>query len=141
MNERPPETRHLPVPDAETEPYWSAAAEGRLVFRRCEACGLAYHYPRARCPRCLSEWVRWEDAIGSGTIHTYTVVRQNGARPFRERLPYVLALVDLDEGPRLMSTIEGAPADAVEIGARVRVAFRRETDDVTLPVFELEAAP
>lgn len=137
MSERP-ETRHLPVPDAESGPYWQAAHAGELWLRTCEGCRQPFHYPRARCPSCWSPAVSWQTASGRGTIHTYTVVRQNGARPFRDRVPYVVVLVDLDEGPRMLATLENAAPEAVTIGARVRVAFRHETDDVVLPVFELE---
>ena len=127
------ETRHLPLPDVETEAYWDAAAEGRLVFRRCRTCQTAYHYPRARCRDCRSDDVVWETAGGSGTIHSFTVVRQNHARPFRDRLPYVVALIDLDEGPRVLTNVDTDAPDELRIGQAVRVAFRDE-GELSLPV-------
>lgn len=139
MSERA-ETRHLPVADAETAPYWEAAREGRLLLRVCEPCARPYHYPRSRCPRCWSDQVSWQQAGGGGTVYSYTVVRQNGARPFRDELPYVVAIIELDEGPRLLSAIDGADPSRVTIGARVQVSFRAASDEVMLPVFELEEA-
>lgn len=129
------ETRHLPLPDAETSAYWDAAREHRLLFSRCRGCGHAFHYPRTRCPSCFSSNVSWEESSGRGVVHSYTVVRQNHAHPFRDRLPYVVALVDLDEGPRLMSNVDVANVERVHIDQRVRVRYREESADVTLPVF------
>jgi uncharacterized OB-fold protein len=95
----------LPEPDAFTQPYWDAAAEGRLLLRRCDGCGRAHHYPREFCPHCWSEDVRWERASGRATLYTWSVVHANDLPPFRERVPYVAAVVQLDEGPRLMTTL------------------------------------
>ncbi|MCZ7526791.1 MAG: Zn-ribbon domain-containing OB-fold protein [Acidimicrobiia bacterium] len=129
-----PETRHLPVPDADTQPYWDAASRGELVFMRCRACDSAYLYPRARCPRCWSTDTDWEHSAGTGTVYSYTVVHQNLAAPFRERVPYVLAVVELDEGPRLMTNLDVAPP-AVRVGQRVEVRFREEAAGMRVPVF------
>lgn len=127
--------RHLPIPDADSEPFWRAAREGRLVCRRCTACGHAYHYPRARCPRCLSAATEWIDLSGEGTVYSYTVVHQAASRAFRDRVPYVLALVDLDEGPRLLTNLVEVSPASVTVGLRVRVDWRAESDDAVLPVF------
>lgn len=128
-----PDLRHLPLPDADSEPFWAAAAEHRLLARRCERTGRAYLYPRERVPGTLSDDTTWVELSGAGTIYTYTVVRQAAARAFRDRVPYVLALIDLDEGARMMANVEADP-DEVNIGQRVHVAWREE-GDMTLPVF------
>jgi uncharacterized OB-fold protein len=120
---------HLPVPDAETKPFWDAAAEGKLLYQHCTACGHDYHYPRARCPRCWSDRVEWREASGKGTIYTYTIVRENPVPPFRDRVPYPVAIVELAEGPRMMSAIVDTPLDTLHIGMPVEVVFEREGAD------------
>lgn len=128
--------RHLPLPDADTEPFWSAAAERRLVCRYDEDRERYYHYPRERAPGTLSDRTSWREVSGRGVVYSFTVVHQAASRAFRDRVPYVLALIDLDEGARMMATVEGA-VDAVAIGTRVRVAWRTEKD-VTLPIFAVD---
>ncbi|MFJ4539274.1 Zn-ribbon domain-containing OB-fold protein [Streptomyces tibetensis] len=98
----------LPEPDAFTRTYWDAAAEGRLLIRRCGACGRAHHYPREFCPHCWSEDVTWETASGRATLYTWSVVHRNDLPPFSGRVPYVAAVVELAEGPRMMTEIVGA---------------------------------
>ncbi|GAB2754132.1 Zn-ribbon domain-containing OB-fold protein [Streptomyces bullii] len=98
--------RHdLPEVDPFTRTYWDAAAEGRLLIRRCGACGHAHHYPREFCPHCWSEDVTWERASGRATLYTWSVVHRNDLPPFTHRTPYVAAVVDLVEGPRMMTEI------------------------------------
>ncbi|MFF5312826.1 Zn-ribbon domain-containing OB-fold protein [Streptomyces massasporeus] len=97
-----------PEPDAFTRTYWDAAAEGRLLIRRCGDCGRAHHYPREFCPHCWSEDVTWETASGRATLYTWSVVHRNDLPPFPDRVPYVAAVVELAEGPRMMTEIVGA---------------------------------
>jgi uncharacterized OB-fold protein len=124
----------LPTPDLETQPYWDAAREGKLLIKRCAACGRAHFDPRPFCPHCWSDDVEWEQASGKATLYTFTIVRRNDLPPFPERVPYVAAVVDLDEGPRMMTNVEGCDADEVEIGMALTVAFRDE-GDFSIPVF------
>jgi len=125
----------LPVPDFETQPFWDGCREGRFRVRHCNACGRDHFYPRPFCPACWSADVEWRDAAGTGTLYTYSIVRQNDLPPFPERVPYVAAIVELDEGPRVMTNIEGCDFDALEIGMPVRVDYTTIADDVTIPVF------
>ncbi|WP_432033080.1 Zn-ribbon domain-containing OB-fold protein [Streptomyces antibioticus] len=101
------ETRRydLPEADAFTRVYWDAAAEGRLLIRRCADCGRAHHYPREFCPYCWSESVTWENASGRATLYTWSVVHRNDLPPFGGRTPYVAAVVDLAEGPRMSTEV------------------------------------
>ncbi len=115
----------LPDVDAFTRPYWEAAARGRLLIRRCRACGVAHHYPREFCPRCWSEDVGWEQACGRATLYTWSVVHVNDLPPFRERLPYTAAVVELAEGPRMMTQIVACAAERLRIGMELRVRFLR----------------
>jgi hypothetical protein len=131
--------RPAPLPDAEWAPYWAATVEGRLLIQRCTRCGNAQLYPRAHCLACRGP-VAWDQATGRGTVYSFTVIRQNPSRSFRHLLPLVVALVDLDEGPRLMTNIVGSDPAEVRIGAAVRVCFEPVSDSAALPLFELVGA-
>jgi uncharacterized OB-fold protein len=124
----------LPTPDPETQPYWDAAREGKLLIRRCTVCHRAHFYPRPFCPHCWSDAVEWEQASGKATLYTFSIIRRNDLPPFPDRVPYVAAVVDLEEGPRMMTNIEGCDEDEVQIGMALTVAFRAE-DDFSIPVF------
>lgn len=125
----------LPAIDEGTAPWWQACAEGRLLIKRCAECGQPHFYPRAFCPFCWSEKVDWEQASGRATLYTYSVVYQNDLPPFGERVPYVAAIVDLEEGPRMMTNVVDCPPEDLRVGMALQVGFRQETDEVTLPVF------
>ncbi|MFD0445821.1 MULTISPECIES: Zn-ribbon domain-containing OB-fold protein [Streptomyces violaceusniger group] len=114
----------LPEIDAFTRPYWDAAAEGRLLIRRCGGCGRAHHYPREFCPFCWSENVVWEAASGAASLYTWSVVHRNDLPPFGARVPYTAAVVDLAEGPRMMTELIEVPESGPRVGMRLRVAFR-----------------
>jgi uncharacterized OB-fold protein len=129
-------TRPLPVPDGDTKPYWDAAKEHRLTIQRCQNCHEAIFYPRSLCPHCMSDRIEWIAASGKGTIYSYTVVHQSPAA-FADIVPYVVALINLAEGVRLMSrVVDSAPAD-VKIGAPVEVVFEDVTPEISLPHFRL----
>lgn len=128
----------LPTIEAETAPWWEAARKGELLIRRCGDCGKAHLYPRPFCPACWSENVTWERATGAGTLYTWSEVRSNDLPPFRSRVPYIAAIVDLDEGPRLETTIIDATEADLVIGMRVTVDFQHDDEaDLTLPVFRV----
>jgi uncharacterized protein len=131
-----PKPRPAPILDDEWRPYWAATVEGRLVVQRCQSCGHHQLYARAHCLVCRSA-VSWVNASGKGTVYSFTVIRQNPSRSFRHLLPFVVALVDLDEGPRLMTNIVGCDPADVNIGASVQVRFEPVSDVASLPVFEL----
>jgi uncharacterized OB-fold protein len=114
------------VPDADpfTRPYWEAAAGGRLLIRRCAGCARAHHYPREFCPHCWGEDVTWEEASGRATLYTWSTVHRNDLPPFRDRTPYLAAVVDLAEGPRMMTElVDCAPGD-LSAGMPLRVTYR-----------------
>jgi len=132
------EPRQLPRVTPESEGYWEAAADGRLLLRECTDCGLVYHYPRALCPDCLSDDVSWIKAAGRGTVYSYTVSRQIAEWP-DEALPAIIAYVELQEGPRMMTCLVDCEPDDISVGADVAVRFvdSAERDDVAIPVFAL----
>jgi hypothetical protein len=127
-------TKPLPTVDDVNRPFWTAAAEGRLVIQECAQCGHRQFYPRALCTQCGGE-PGWIECSGRGEVHTFTIVRQMGMRPFRDELPYVVAMVTLEEGPRLMGNVTDVDPDAVRIGLPVEVYFVRAAEDVGIPMW------
>ncbi|MHB8464687.1 MAG: Zn-ribbon domain-containing OB-fold protein [Acidimicrobiales bacterium] len=130
-----PERRDLPTIEDESRPFWDAAREGKFLIARCGSCGKAHHYPRPFCPFCWSEDVSWEEASGRATVYTYSTVHVNDLPPFSERLPYIAAVVDLEEGPRVMTNIVGCEPSALRIGMPLEVDFVELTPDISAPVF------
>ena len=127
-------TWHLPVADLETAPYWEGTKAGKVLIKKCRSCGRAYFYPRNHCPTCWSTDTEWVESTGRGTVYTFTVVYQNDLPPFRDRVPYVVAIVELDEGPRIETNIVECPFDELQVGMRVAVTFEDE-GELVLPRF------
>jgi len=125
-----------PISNGDSAPYWEAAKTGRLVIRRCNACGQVHFMPRHVCPDCWSTDLTWIDASGNGTVHSFSVVRRASDPAFASRTPYVIAMVTLNEGPRMITNIVGADALGVQIGETVRVCFETRGDDAKVPQFE-----
>jgi uncharacterized OB-fold protein len=125
----------LPTPDDTTRPFWEAAREGRFLIKRCRDCGRAHYYPRPFCPHCWSGAVDWEDASGRASLYTWSVVHQNDLPPWPQRVPYVAAVVDLDEGPRVMTNVVECEFERLTIDMALQVTFRPASDEVTVPVF------
>lgn len=126
----------VPVMDRVSEPYWHAAAEGRLMLRACSNCGSPMFYPRIFCPSCGSDRLEWLQASGAGTVYAFSIVHRAPDQTFRARVPYVIGLVDLDEGPRMMTNIINCRVEAVRIGMRVMVCFEARDNHVALPQFQ-----
>ncbi len=124
-----------------TRPYWDAAPEGRLVVQQCRACVRAWHPPLPVCPHCNSADPGWREVAGTGTVYTYTVVRHPTHIALADQVPYVIAIVELTEGPRVVTGITGCDPGDVRAGMPVRVTFTAVSDDVTLPYFEPAVSP
>ena len=122
--------RALPTPD--TEPYFAALAEERVVLQHCDACDRFVHYPRHRCPHCLSDQLSWRASSGTGTVFTFSVARQPTAPMFVDEVPQVIAVVELPEGVRITSTIVGCDPAAVRCGAAVVPVFDHRPGSTTL---------
>jgi uncharacterized OB-fold protein len=114
----------IPTVDPSSAPYWEGARQGRLLIAECRACGRVHHYPRPFCPHCWSDDVNPVQASGRASLYTYSTVYTNDLAPFRDRLPYVAAIVELAEGPRLMTVLEGVSPDQLSIGMAVTASFR-----------------
>lgn len=120
-----------PLPHAswETRGYWEGAGRGEIVLQRCADCDAVQHKPRGVCATCLGSHVQHFVASGRGTVYTFTITNQNQARGFADACPYVMAYVELDEGPRLLTNIVGCEPDAVEIGMPVVADFATQDRD------------
>ena len=132
---------HHPLPYAswETRGWWEGAGRGEIVLQRCTSCGLVQHKPRAVCVKCLTDTIEHFVASGRGTIHTFTVTHQNGVPPFSGQLPYVLAYVELEEGPRVLTNVVGADPASLAIGQAVVADFastpRDDDEAIAVPRF------
>jgi uncharacterized protein len=133
-------TLPLPVANADSLPYWNAARERRLVIRKCKACGELHFMPRHLCPACWSDQLEWIDAKGTGHVHSFSLIHRASDPSFASRVPYVLALVELDEGPRMMANILGEDALSTAIGDPVAVTFEDRGGGALLPQFERAVA-
>lgn len=129
--------RPLPQPTDVTKPYWEAAKEGKLVIQKCTDCGEHQFYPRPYCMSCGSQQIEWVAASGKGTIYTFTINHRPANEYMKDKTPYVVAAIDLDEGVRMLANILDCEPKQVKIGQRVKVTFEKASDDITLPQFKL----
>jgi uncharacterized OB-fold protein len=127
--------RPLPEVAEYAAPYWAAAREHRLVLQHCPRCDRVQHFPRPWCTQCLHDELDFVDASGLGTVYSCTVVRRHPNPVFAARLPYVIALVDLDEGVRIHTNVVGCDPDTVHVGQRVRVCFEDVDDTHAVVLF------
>lgn len=127
----------IAVGHADTAPFWSGTARGELLYQRCGACGRPQFPPRQHCAHCQSGEPEWQRSAGKGAVHTFTVVHRAPTAAFKDDVPYTIALVDLDEGFRMMMNVIGCPPGEVGIGTRVRVVFRPH-GDAMLPQAEID---
>jgi len=129
-------TKPLPRPSAATKPFWDGCREGVLRLPWCRDCGRPHFFPRSLCPHCLGIDLEWRAASGRGRVWSHSTVRLSfWGKAFDDSLPYVVAMIDLEEGVRILSNVVGCgPADVV-IGMPVTVTFDAVTPDVTLPRF------
>jgi len=117
-----------PERNAETSAYWSAAEEGKLLVKYCNACGQYHAYPRSLCPFCFSDQTEWRTASGKGTLYSYSVMR-------RAPVPYAIAYVTLEEGPSMMTNIVDADFDALRCGQSVTLVFKPAEGGTPVPMF------
>jgi uncharacterized OB-fold protein len=126
----PAKERKIPAPEPnpETKPFWDAAAQGRLLLKKCLACDQLHYYPRTICPFCGSDRTDWQPAAGTGSIYSWSVMR-------RAETPYCIAYVTLDEGVTMMTNIVGCDLDGIRIGQKVRVSFTPTDGGPPVPTF------
>jgi len=124
-----------PEIDWESRAYWEGAGRGELVLQRCRACQIVQHRPRGFCVSCLSDDIEHFVASGRGEVYTYSIVRQNQMPRFRNALPYVVAYVQLEEGPQLLTNLVDCDPESVSIGMLVRVDFVKTEGGLGVPRF------
>lgn len=133
--DRPKPRRIEPPVTDTTEPFWEATKEERFLVQWCTDCNAAIFFPREVCPSCLGTSLEWRDSAGRGTVYAFSV-QHRAANPFMaDRVPYTVALVELEEGIRLMSNVIDIDPDQVEIGMPVTVAWEPLSDGRNLPQF------
>jgi uncharacterized protein len=132
---RPKTGKPSPEPTPETQPFWDGCARGQLLLQRCRDCGKPYFYPRPICPACGSTDVEWFEASGRATLYSY-VINHRPARGFEDDGPYAIAVVQLAEGPRMMTNITGIPntPEDLVLDMELQVTFEQR-GDIAIPLF------
>lgn len=125
----------LPKPSDLTRPFWEAAKRHELRIQRCGDCEGYVFYPRSVCPHCLSANLEWTPVSGRGTVYSYTVVRQAASKRFAGDVPYIFAIVELAEGPRMATNLVDCPIEEARVGMPVTAAFDDVTDEFALVKF------
>lgn len=134
MNMHTLPARPHPTPSEESQPYWQALREHRLVFQQCADCGKLRHYPRPMCDACYSMNVRWHESSGRGTLQSWTIAHHPFHLAFKSAVPYPLVTVDMDDGVRMHAPWRGSVA-ALTLGLAVRVVFEQIDQQLSLPAF------
>lgn len=134
-------TKPQPLSDEHSRRYWEALSEGRLLIQRCSSCGAHQFYPRRHCASCFAPDPDWVEASGQGRLHTFSVVQRSANPEFAGDCPYVLGIIELDEGVRLTARVAG-PAGLLRCDAPVRIVFSDGDSDPATPPpwFVLEEA-
>ena len=130
-----PSTRPVPIPSRETQPFWDGCANEQLLLQRCSTCQTYRHPPNPICPECLSSEHEWVPASGRGTVYTFSVVHHGFRRAWQPLVPYVVAVITLAEGPRLLSNVVDVPPEQVHIGMNVELLFQAVSEDAKIPLF------
>jgi uncharacterized OB-fold protein len=125
----------VPTPSRETEPFWAAVNEERLVMPRCEACGTYFFPPALACPNCSATTIAWTPVSGRGSVFSFVVYHRVYHPAFKDKVPYVVAVIALEEGPRLISGIVGIPPSDVRCDMPVEVRFEEVRDGIRIPKF------
>lgn len=125
----------VPIVNPWAKPFWDAAREEKLILQKCQDCDKHIFYPRIACPHCFSDKVEWIEASGKGMVYSYTVVTNNAPSAFIQDMPFVIAIVKLEEGVQMLSNIINCNPDDVECDMPVEVTFEKLNDEFTLPKF------
>ena len=118
----------------DTQHFWRATKDREFRYQQCQSCETIVFYPRRHCTGCTSGKLKWKVANGTGTVYTFSIVRQSYHPFFRNLVPYCVAWIDLDEGPRILSNVVGGKPEEVRIGQRVQIEWE-EHEELNLPLF------
>lgn len=130
----------LPTVSEDGRYYWRACRERRFVLQRCTDCGQHQFPPRVLCSHCGLQSLEWAEGDGAGAVYSFTIVHRPPEPSFQPDVPYVVAVIQLDDGPRMMSNVVGIEPDQMRIGMRVRPVFEEATDEITLLKFTPDQA-
>jgi uncharacterized protein len=133
--------RMLPTPTTESQPFWEALARHELAVQRCDSCGRFWFPPANRCQHCWSDAFTWTPVSGRGRLFSFTVFRRAYAAELAHQLPYVVGVVELDEGPRLITNVIGCAPGRVRVDMPVEVVFEDLADGVVLHAFRPQPPP
>jgi uncharacterized OB-fold protein len=133
---QPGYAKPLPAPSPITQPFWDGLRAGELRLQRCHDCRRYVFYPRSVCPHCLSRELEWVAASGRGKLYSYTIVRRAMNPAFQEDVPYVFAIVELEEGPRLTTNIVNCELEALQVDMPVKAVYDVITPEIALLKFE-----
>lgn len=125
----------FPRPTPETAPYWEGCREHELRMQRCGSCGQYQFYPRIICSSCMSDDLHWATVSGAGEVLSFTIVRRAVAEAYNPEVPYVVALIQLQEGPTMMSNVVECDPERVVVGMPVSVLFEDWSDEISMPKF------
>lgn len=126
----------LPGPSPVTQPFWDGLLAGTLRIQQCEACSRHVFYPRTACHYCLSDKLKWVTASGRGTLYSFTIVRRAMNPAFQEDVPYVYAIVELEEGPRVTTNVVNCDLEALRVDMPVKAVYDKVTPEAALLKFE-----
>lgn len=127
----------LPQPSPWSQPFWEGAKRHELLLQKCSACSQINMYPKKYCPCCLSDKMEWFKASGRGKIYSFTVVENNPPSAFIDDVPFIIAIIRLEEGVRILSNVITNDLDSLECELGVEVLFEDVTDEITLPKFQV----
>jgi uncharacterized OB-fold protein len=130
-------TKPLPTPDPVTAPFWESVKAHAMQIQRCGGCEQYIFYPRSLCPSCMSEELTWTPVSGRGVVHAFTIPHRHPNPAFGTEAPYVVALIELEEGTRMLTNLVNVDPtpEAVQVGMPVEVVYDDVTDAITLPRF------
>lgn len=118
----------MPVPTPGSRPFWKGLMDRKVMLQRCRDCSHTFHYPRILCPQCMSQSLDWVQASGRGTLYTYTICRRPTHPVFADESPQLMAVVELEEGPRMTSTLVNVAEDEISIGMALEPVFERNEE-------------
>jgi len=124
-----------PITDV-SAPFWEATRDKRLLVQRCARCDAWVWYPRSACTKCMSDSLHWTQVDGRGTVYAASVHHRPGVAEMKERVPYVVALVELDEGVRLLTNVVDCDPESVHVGQSVMLTWEELSDGRHLPIFK-----
>lgn len=128
--------RPLPEPSLDDKAHWEGLKRHEFLIQKCNDCGVLQHPARPMCPACRSLNRGWQKASGRGTLYSYTIIYQATHPWWRDKVPYNVAVVELQEDVRVVSNVVGVPNEKLKVGMPLEMIFEDAAEDITLPMFQ-----